>query len=525
MKATFIPTPNFNRSFLKKCIVSSSVYYDTVSSDMPKKVLHLYVFLTGAAILALEISASRLMAPYFGTSLFVWGNILGVVLSALALGYYYGGKLADSHPNTETLGLITWIAGVIIAFIPLVSPFILKSITAFLSGMPAFIIAASFIGMLILFAIPLTLLGALTPLATRIAVREIHEVGSVSGSLSAASTAGSILGAFIPSFVLIPFYGTRFTILISAIVLIVIGTFAIGRRRFIFGLMLPIVLFQATPSALSSSTILYAQESPYQFIRVVKEHDKNLLLVNEGAGVQSISLNEKGLTESYTDILATLPTFFPATHSLEILVIGVAGGSLITQIQQHYPDRELHIDAVEIDGAMFTVAENYFDLQKEDAVQIIMDGRRFLQKTKKKYDIIFVDAYREELYVPFHLTTKEFFSLISERLTPTGIFAMNVLGEDAGGLLLYLEETARAIFPIVTSSHLPHTLNNVVLANFEQLQWERLAEAPQHLQLAAHTLKNFREVIPGNHILTDDRAPVEYLTDKMLLTFILSRRK
>lgn len=489
---------------------------------MPKKFLHLYVFLTGAAVLALEIAASRLMAPYFGTSLFVWGNILGIVLGALALGYFYGGKLADASPYIETLGLVTWLAGVLVALIPLVSPFILKSVTSLLSGLPLFVIASSFIGMLILFAIPLTLLGALTPLATRIAVHEVSEVGRVSGSLSAASTTGSLFGAFIPAFILIPFFGTRFTILISSIILILLGTFAVKRKRFLLGLLLPIVLFQTVPTAHSSGYVLHTEESPYQFIRVLSHDDRRLLIVNEGAGVQSISLDAEGLTGGYTDTLASLPALFSSDHSLEVLVIGVAGGSLIRQIRHHFPERSIHIDAVEIDPAMFGVAETYFDLQENDASQITMDGRRFLRETKKRYDIIFVDAYREELYVPFHLTTSEFFTLVSEKLSPNGMLAMNVLGEHTDGLLKHLEETVRSVFTVTSSSHLDGTLNNVILASSGGPSWRMLKDAPSSLLLPAAELAAHREVKPGTHILTDDRAPVEYLTDKLLLKFALA---
>lgn len=482
---------------------------------MPRLILHLYVFLTGASILALEIAASRLLAPHFGTSLFVWGNILGIVLGALALGYYYGGRLADRSPHRRTLGIVTWSAGVITACIPIVSPFILRGITEFLQGVHFFVIAASFFGMLVLFALPLILLGALTPLAVRIGVHEVGEVGRVSGSLSAASTAGSLVGAFLPSFVLIPFLGTRATILSASIVLIALGSYAIGRRHFYLGLLLPLVLF-TTASSARPARLLHEEESAYQHIRVVENEGRRYLLVNEGGGIQTVSLDENGLSADYLDVMGVMPALFPEDRHLDILVIGVAGGSVIRQFHQHFPEREIAIDAVEIDPAMFHVAETYFGLTPDDAERIVMDGRRHLNMTDRTYDLIVIDAFREELYVPFHLATAEFFSLAAEHLEPEGILAMNVIGGEEDGLLRHIEETVHTALPEVQSAHLEGTLNNVVVASHALLDWERLGSAPEAFGEAVEHLLTRRRVTATDHVLTDDRAPVEYLTDAMI---------
>lgn len=460
------------------------------------------------------------MAPYFGTSLFVWGNILGIVLAALSVGYYYGGRLADRSPRRETLGFLTWFAGLAVSAIPLASPLILHSVTEVLSGLPLFLIAASFVSMLILFAVPLGLLGALTPLAVRIGVHTVGEVGSVSGSLSAASTAGSLVGAFLPSFLILPLFGTRFTILSSAIVLILLGSYAARQKHFLLALLIPMALFAfGGTAARSAEHVIYEKESPYQYIRVTQNGDLTQLTTNEGAAAQSVSMGANGLSATYTDAFALMPTFFETGRPLDILLIGVAGGTAIRQL--HYfsdPETELRIDAVEIDPAMFEIAKTYFGLQEDDARLIAEDGRTFLRRTEKAYDIIMVDAYQQELYIPFHLATVEFYELVRMRLKPQGILAFNTIGESKDDpLTTHLEETVRSALPETWVTQMPGYYNHLIMGSPSAIIWSRLKDTPSALQpLAVHVLNERRRITKTDHLLTDDRAPVEYLTDRFL---------
>lgn len=516
--ATFIPTEkciHFRRFVL--AIVELSITYATLVA-MKKGVLHLYVFCTGAAVLALELSASRLLAPYFGTSLFVWGNILGIVLAALACGYWFGGRLADRSPRVETLGFMTWGAGLAASAIPLISPLILRNVTSILSGFPLFLIVASFAAMLLLFALPLALLGAVSPMAVKIGTADVGEVGSVSGSLSAAATAGSLFGAFIPAFLTIPLLGTRFTILASGAVMIALGAAAMGKRRAFLGLLLPLTLLLSFPkSAAAWEGVIYERESPYQYIRVIERNDRRYLITNEGFGIQNVSLDENGLTGTYSDGMAALPFMLDGERPIRVLMIGVAGGSIIRQIRHFMPaDADIHIDAVDIDPEMPKVAEAFFGLRPEDADITVADGRQFLLDAETPYDLIIVDAFKDELYTPFHLMSREFFRLARQRLSPDGFLAINIIGDSGpSSLPRYAEETVRSEFARTYVTRLDDSKNNhLIIGAIHEPRWAGLAEAPEALRPSAMIIsQNRRTVVAQEHLLTDDRAPVEWLTD------------
>lgn len=485
---------------------------------MSKTFLHLYVFLTGAAVLALELSASRLLAPSFGTSLFVWGNIFGIVLGALAFGYFYGGRLADRSPSPRTLGAVTFAAGIGVACIPLLAPMVLRNVTSALDGIPLFLIAASFLSVLALFAMPLALLGALSPLANRIGIRDVSEVGSVNGSLSASSTAGSILGAFLPAFVTIPLWGTRATILASAAILLALGAAASGKKRLFLALLLPAFLAFSGGARAADPSVVFEKESPYQHIRVIAKDGRHFLIANEGGGVQTIEPDERGLTGAYTDSFVAAAHLVRRDGPLDVLHIGVAGGSAILQMERFFGKERLGaVDAVEIDPAMFEAAERFFGLGPEQARRVVADGRSFLRTAAAPYDLIIIDAYQDELYIPFHLATVEFFALARERMREDGVLLLNVLGESPEDpLLLHLAGTVREAFPYAATAR-TGGLNHLVAASRKPLPWERLSEIPGPLRPSAEELLSSRRAVePNGLILTDDRAPLEYLTDRFL---------
>ncbi len=486
---------------------------------MRKGFLYLYVFCTGAAVLALEISASRLLAPFFGTSLFVWGNIIGIVLGALAAGYYFGGKLADRSPSPETLGLVTWTGGMLTCAIPLFSPFILRSVTEALFGLPLFLIASSFVSMLFLFALPLCLLGALSPMAARLGTRRIEEVGTVSGALSASATAGSLFGAFIPSFVTIPFFGTRATILGAGLSMILLGGALIKKRAYFLGLLAPLALLLAgSAGAASFGRVVYEKESPYQYIRVVESGGRRMLLTNEGLGVQTISEMPDGLTGVYSDSVAATPYLLDGKKPIRALIIGVAGGVSIRQFRRFAPPEGIaSIDAVDIDPEMPKIARAYFGLAPGAATIHVADGRAFLSQSRDTYDLVFIDAFRDELYVPFHLATAEFFRMVRSRLAPGGVVAVNVIGAgEDDPLVARFASTVRSAFEDARIAETSDG-NFLILGSEAPIAKERLSSAPEPLtSVAANLAASLHAVAPGGKILTDDLAPVEYLTDRFM---------
>jgi spermidine synthase len=495
---------------------------------MKKPLLYAFVFASGAAILALELSASRLLAPFFGSSLFVWGNIIGVVLASLAAGYWIGGRAASGDPSDEALGFLTWLAGVTTCFIPLLSSLILRGVSDVLSGLPYFLAIASFVAVILLFAGPLVLLASLSPLAVRLGARSLDDVGRISGTLSAFGTAGSIFGAFIPAFVTIPLLGTRATILGAGGLMILLGGLALRRKRALAALLLPIALLVGFAHAPASAAVL-EKESPYQYIRVMKDDEgRDMLLVNEGLGIQTREIGPDGLTDSYLDAAALTP-FLAGAGPKRIAVIGMAGGSIIRQFRLFMPPEELAgIDAVEIDPEMPPIAKAHFGLRDEDAAIFIEDGRTFLSRPGPAYDVIFIDAYRDAMYVPPHLATSEFFAAAAKRLSPDGVLALNVIGADEDDpLVRAFLATLAGSFPSVGVSRIPGSYNHLIIAGPRRPDWPRLLEAaPPALRFIAKGLAAgylpMTQTAPGS-VMTDDRAPVEYLTDDFVWRTLLSR--
>jgi spermidine synthase len=496
---------------------------------MKKPLLYAFVFASGAVILALELSASRLLAPFFGSSLFVWGNIIGVVLASLAVGYWVGGRVASRGPSIETLGFLTWLAGVSACAIPLLSSLVLRGVSDVLAGLPYFLAVASFVAVILLFAGPLILLAALSPLAVRLGADSLDDVGRVSGTLSAFGTAGSLFGAFIPAFVTIPLLGTRATILGAGGLMILLGGLALRRKRALAALILPIVLLIGLGRSPASAAV-FEKESPYQHIRVVKGDDgRNMLLVNEGLGVQTWEIGPDGLTGSYLDA-ATLMPLLAGDGPKRIAVIGMAGGSVIRQFRSFMPPEEIAgIDAVEIDPEMPAIAKAHFGLRDEDASIFIEDGRTFLSRPGPAYDLILVDAYRDALYVPPHLATAEFFATVARRLAPEGILALNVIGTDEDDpLVRAFLSTLAGSFPAVGVSPIPGSYNHLIIAGRRPPDWQRLLEAaPPALRGIAQDLAAaylpMTQTAPGS-VMTDDRAPVEYLTDGFIWRTLRSRQ-
>ena len=479
---------------------------------MSKKALHLYVFVVGAAILALEVSASRLLAPFFGSSLLVWGNVLGIVLGALALGYYHGGILADRQPRAATLGALVWVGGLLTCAIPLASPLVLEIVSETFSRIPMFLTLASFASMLALFAFPLFLLGAVTPLANRLGAASVQEIGTVSGSLSAAATAGSLVGVFLPSFLTIPYFGTRWTILGSGVALLLLGTLALKRRWCWIGFLLPLAV-AAAGAAPPPPGIVYEKDSPYQHIRVVERNGRRELVTGRGNGIQTVSIGSDSLTGTYFDAMTASAFLLPRNRPPKILIIGLAGGTLIRQLRA-FLGPSASIDAVDIDPDMPVVAREYFGLQKEDADIRVEDGRVFLERTDRRYDLIVVDAFSQEVYAPFHLASREFFQLAQSRLAPDGLVALNVIGAPKGDPLPQaVGETVRAAFPAAADA--AYGDYNHLIVGGKAIDWGRLASVPPALApVAAVLLKNRIDITSTRQALTDDRSSIEQLTDR-----------
>lgn len=499
--------------------------------------LYATAFAGGLVSLSLELAASRLLAPTFGTSELVWTAIIGLILLYLSVGYALGGRWADRSPYPTTLYSLLVGAGAAVAAIPFLAEPALRIAALGMATLSIGQVIGPFVAVLILFVVPVTLLACVSPFVIRLAIRDVRASGVTAGRIYAVSTVGSFLGTFLPNLVLIPLVGTRRTFLLLALVATVAGLWGlwrVNRRRFWFLVVLvPVIgaLFLVQPDAIRPRAgLLYEEESTYNFIQVVEnKHGARLLLLNEGQGIHSVYLPDRVLVGGTWDYFLAAPYFNQPPHLPEevdsLLVIGLAAGTVPQQYTAiHGP---IPIDGVEIDPAIVEVGRRFFDMQEPNLRVHVADGRTFLQQSDLRYDVVVVDAYRLP-YIPWHLTTVEFFQEIHDHQTEEGVVAINV-GHTPGDwrLVEALATTMRQVYPSVHVIAVPETFNTIVVAtvqptaetylsaNLDLVEDERLRTV---LQWAWDNLVSIETEGP---IFTDDRAPVELLTDSLIAQYLL----
>jgi spermidine synthase len=476
--------------------------------------LELVVFLAGGGTLATEIAASRLLAPYFGSSTVVWANIIGLTLAYLAIGYWLGGRWVDRRPEAQLLARILLVAAAALAVTPFAARPILDVAVRGLDALSVGSVVGSFFAALALFAVPITALGAVAPFAVRLALDRVTEAGKVAGRLYALSTAGSLVGTFAAALVAIPFAGTQRTLVGTAAFLALAGALLASRRWLVAPLVAAALL--ALPAGHVKSS-LYETESHYQFIRVLEEDGVRKLELNEGIAIHSEWRRDSVLTGGVWDLFLMLPPLLDRPPQ-KMLVIGNAGGTIARAYGRFYP--EVEIDGVEIDPKLNEVARRYFGADDNPRLTLIAaDGRPFLETSDDRYDLIVVDAYRQP-YVPFQLATQEFFELARERLRPSGVLAMNVAATPHDRRLARtIATTALTAFPQVWRWRALRF--NVLLIAFQEprARDELLARAQRvegRLQLLLPFFERITLARSEGRPLTDDRAPVEWLTDRMI---------
>jgi spermidine synthase len=480
------------------------------------------VFGAGIGALATEITASRLLAPYFGSSTIVWANLIGIVLAALSVGYWLGGRLADRRPEPMLLGYLVLGSAVFVAAIPFVAEPFLDVTVEGLDETSAGAVIGSFLGVLLLCAPPVVLLGMASPFAIRLAVSSIATAGQVAGRLYALSTAGSLLGTFLPALVLIPAIGTQRTFLVVAAVLAGSSCFLLGGRYLVVAVVLA-ALVAIPPGAVKGRDGLLHEETSYQqYIQVVQEDDgRRLLYLNEGIAVHSVWRKDEVLTGGVWDSFLAIPPLLG--HDLErVAILGNAAGTTARALGVYYPDAE--IDGVELDPAVTRVGRSYFGLDDNPRLTVHdADARPFLRSTDERYDLIVVDAYHQP-YVPFYLATREFFRLVRDRLEPGGIVALNVATvPDDRRLVEAIGTTLHAELPEVVEWPVLR-FNTLVLGLTKPLApaelRRRLASGPADLAPLRDLLaRQGRPLVPSGRAWTDDRAPVEWVTDRMIVSF------
>ena len=478
--------------------------------------LGIVVFLAGAGTLATEIGASRLLAPYFGSSTVVWANIIGLTLAYLALGYWLGGRLADRRPDPLVLGRVLLLAAAALAATPFAARPILDLAVRGLDALSVGSVVGSFFAALALFAVPVTALGAVSPFAVRLALDSVADAGKVAGRLYALSTAGSLVGTFVAALVTIPLVGTQRTLVGTAVCLAAAAGVLVGGRWLLAPVAAAALL--AVPAGQVKRS-LYETESAYQYIRVVQKDGERELELNEGVAVHSVWRSDSVLTGRYWDLFLLLPPLLDRPPK-RMLVIGNAGGTIARAYGRFYPGVE--IDGIEIDPKLNEIARRFFGAGDNPRLRLVAaDGRPFLERTKHRYDLIVVDAYRQP-YVPFYLATQEFFQLARDRLRPGGAIALNVAATpDDRRLSRAIGTTLLTAFPQAWRWQALR-FNDLLLALTRPLPRAELTRRAGRAPPPVDTLvplfgRELRSVRPRGRPLTDDRAPVEWLTDRMVV--------
>lgn len=517
-------------------------------------ILSLLVLVAGLVTMSLEFSVSRLLIPIFGSTIYTWGSLIGVVLVGLSGGYHLGGRLADKNPNFEKFCSILFSAGLYILFIPMISAIIIDftiGITNTLTDPNLDSYASnlnSLVATFILIITPTLLLGMVSPYAVKLATKSLDRLGNTSGNLYSVSTIGSIVGTFVTVFILIPFVQINHVLYGMGILLVVTST--IKLRNFVKAIALillvivSISIFFDDVNTISldfrnlhfhPGMVIYETETPYSHLDVIDNYNSinNRVLFLNGYPHSIMDRSDPNTLESkYTK-------FFPLGLILKenitkVLFIGGGGFSGPKYFLQNYPN--IAVDVVEIDPKVVEVAKEYFFLDESNPKLniYVQDAREFLNKYTGSYDMIVLDAFSKS-YVPFHLMTVEFYKLLSDKLSNGGVVISNHIGSPSNAQAtsdLYRAnlKTFLQVFPKVFVFLTDHSksLQNIILASVKggQIDEYDISDKFEIANLQESTSKVIEEIdyqdyvlennlIDKNDvpILTDQYAPVEKLLD------------
>ena len=507
------------------------------------KYLYFTVFVSGMTTLVIEFSASRLLGSVYGTSNLVWASIIGLILIYLTVGYYLGGRWADRSPYPKTLYTILIWGAFLSGLIPIASKPVLWLAADAFDQLQVGVLFGSFASVLILLSIPVTLLGTISPFAIRLAVVDSRHTGSIAGQIYAVSTLGSFIGTFLPVLVLIPLIGTARTFVLFSLILVMVGLVGLwkyaGKKAALAYTWMPVVLillaYVGSGPIKRTAGQVYETESAYNYIQVIEQGDYRLLRLNEGQGIHSVwhptQLSYNGTWEQFV----AAPFFNPPPHRLDevknMAIVGLAAGTTAKQATAVFG--AIPIDGFEIDPKIIQVGRAYFDMNEPNLKAIAVDGRWGLEHSSSKYSLIGIDAYRPP-YIPSHLTTQEFFQIVRDHLTEDGVVAINVgRSPNDRHLIDDLAATLHTVFPSVYVMDLPESFNSIIYATVQPTDisnltanYAQLVEQgnvhPLLLEVVKKAIVNQQPVPQGGIVFTDDKAPIEWITNNMVLSFVLS---
>ncbi|MBN2469666.1 MAG: fused MFS/spermidine synthase [Anaerolineae bacterium] len=510
-------------------------------------------FVAGIVSFGIEFATSRMIGAVLGTADMVWAVVITLMLVYFSAGYALGGRWADRSPHTSTfVQLLAW-AALATGLIPVLArPLLLRMAAAFaLSNLDILVLGVVGGAVLLLFAVPVTLLGCVSPFVVRLALQDTGQAGAVAGRAYALSTLGNILGTFAP-LILIPAVGTAWTYGVLALVLLLV---ALGLMTWLRpGLALrhawmpvALVLVLGTLSGPvkpppEGTTLLYEAETAYNYVQVVEVNTgvvvarqppgTRFLLLNEGQGVHSVYHPEQLQTFATWDMFLAAPYFNPLDYRYteidRVAIIGLAAGTVAQQYTAVYGP--VAIDGIEIDPGIVQAGREYFAMTMPNLNVIVQDGRYGLAQLEGQYDLVAIDAYRVP-YIPWHLTTREFFAEVKNRLAPEGVVMINVgRAADDRRFVDAIAATMREVYPSVHAIDVPYSFNTMLVATRMPTSPANLMEHLAALPEDAHPLLGetlaiaFESIVPvadSEIIFRDDRAPVETLINAMIIEFIL----
>ena len=529
------------------------------------------VFIAGAVLLGLEIASSRVLAPFFGSSLYVWGALIGVVLAGLSLGYWLGGIAADREPTPALFVGVLGLAALLVLAIPFVDGWVLDQVVELDPGPRLNPLLAT----ILLFGAPAVVLGTVSPIAVKLRARSLDHLGRTAGRLFAISTAGSIAGTFATAFWLIPELGTDQLLAAGAVALMLAAAFVALVERLAVAFVAAVAIAAASfagvlslapekggtvaasefrnwspvyrqrgvdeeerqlgdpNDAQSGYEVLHAKDTQYHRLAVVQDSTSRYLRF-DSSFQSGMWLDQPYRTRfEYTDYLQLALAYNAGAK--RILFVGLGGGSAPKRMWRDFPG--LHLDVVELDGEVVDVAHRFFGLPQDERIDVeVEDGRRYLSKNEGPWDAIVIDAFYSDS-IPFHLATREFLELARARLAPGGVIATNVIGAVSGEqsrLLRSMLRTYRTVFPTVAVHPVLETadsglaeIRNVIFVAGEgaapdkRFLAERWRDVRRDAPGAPDLTRAIRDrvdapISTGNvPVLTDDYAP----TDALLLLF------
>jgi spermidine synthase len=498
--------------------------------------LHVAAFLSGFVIMALEMLIGRTFIPYFGGTIYTWGALIAVFLTGMTAGYIVGGKVADRKPDTRIVGALFLSGAVAVMIVPLWGEAALNSILDDIEDVRY----AALVAALVLACLPAALLAAVSPYCVRLSLDRTEHSGTISGRLSGLATAGSIIGTLGTSFFFIPTLGVRFiySLLAGTAVLMGIVFLVLGRRHASHkrigapGSLAPALLvvlgfaaLAAPPAAFAQTSLLMRNDG--QLERVDSEYntifvDKQGTMVSLNFGYRANRYTESVIDLAHRDeLVVTYTRYMTAALAYHpgpvrrIALVGLGGGRTISYLVSGLPN--VVADVAELDAAVISLAKKYFGVDSTDRLHILnKDGRVFMNQTKDKFDVILLDAYRGP-FVPFHLTTQEFYRLVKSRLNEGGVVAQNV-----EPTTMFFESTYATMKTVFDQVDAIDAGGNVVLIGYAgpQLSAVELARKAGVAQEKLKMRYDLRDLVKARKdvrvtadakVLTDDFAPVEML--------------